>query len=215
MPTYEEADAAPVFGRGVRQTVLAMGVCSVVIGVATVIWPDKSLSTVGNLFMFSLLCSAVTLAAVAFGSRLGRFPRVLLLVAALASLVTATLCFRAGDWTLLLAMWLGLAWAVRGIAHAVAGVWDDDEITGSGKQEVFGLVTLTAGLVVAIAPFDDIATLALVAGCCITVFGVLEVWTAVRSPAAVRGAADDSPTPDEHLTTVIASAGGSGGRTRD
>ncbi|GGK97973.1 DUF308 domain-containing protein [Nocardia jinanensis] len=215
MPTYEETDAVPVLGRGVRQTVLAMGVCSVVIGVATVIWPDKSLGTVGNLFMFSLLCSAVTLAAVAFGSRLGRFPRALLLLAALVSLLTATLCFRAGDWTLLLAMWLGLAWSVRGITHAVAGVWDDDEVTGSGKQEVFGLVTLTAGLVIAIAPFDDIATLALVAGCCITLFGVLEVWTAVRSPAAVRGAGADALSPDEHLTTVIASAGGSGGRTRD
>lgn len=215
MPTYEEAEAAPVFGRGVRQTMLAMGVCSVVIGVATVIWPDKSLGTVGNLFMFSLLCSAVTLAAVAFGSRLGRFPRVLLLLAALISLLTAALCFRAGDWTLLLAMWLGLAWSVRGIAHAVAGVWDDDAVTGSGKQEVFGLITLTAGLVIAIAPFDDIATLALVAGCCITVFGVLEVWTAVRSPAAIPGAAADALTPDEHLTTVIASAGGSGGRTRE
>jgi hypothetical protein len=44
---------------------------------------------------------------------------------------------------------------------------------------------------------------------------VLEVWTAVRLPAAVRDTEADSPTPDEHLTTVIASAGGSGGRTRD
>lgn len=208
MPTYEETGAAPVFGRGVRQTVLAMGVCSAVIGVATVAWPGKSLGVVGNLFMFSLLCGAVTLAAVAFGSRLSRFPRALLLVAALGSLVTAILCFRAGNWTLLLAMWLGLAWAVRGIAHAVAGVWDDEDLTGGGKQEVFGLVTLTAGLVVAIAPFDDIRTLATVAGCCMTVFGVLEIWTAVRV------AEGDVVTPDQHPTSVIANAGGSGGRTR-
>lgn len=208
MPTYEEAEAAPVFGRGVRRTVLSMGVCSTVIGVATVAWPGKSLGAVGNLFMFSLLCSTVTLAVVAFGSRLSRFPRALLLVAALCSLVTATLCFRAGNWTLLLAMWLGLAWAVRGIAHAVAGVWDDDDLTGGGKQEVFGLSTLTAGLVVAIAPFEDIQTLAVVAGCCMTVFGVLEIRTAMR--VAEGGAV----TSDQQVSSVIANAEGSGGRTR-
>lgn len=215
MPTYEEAGDAPVFGRGVRQTVLAMGVCSVVIGVATVAWPDKSLGVVGNLFMFSLLCGAVSLAAVAFGSRLGRFPRALLLVAAVVSLVTATLCFRAGNWTLLLAMWLGLAWSVRGIAHAVAGVWDDDEVTGRGKQELFGLVTLTAGLVIAIAPFGSIEVLATVAGCGMTAFGVLEVWTALRSPLAVRSGDETVLSPEEHLTSVIANAGGSGGRAPD
>lgn len=215
MPTYEEAGDAPVFGRGVRRTVLAMGVCSVVIGVATVAWPDKSLGVVGNLFMFSLLCGAVSLAAVAFGSRLGRFPRALLLVAAVVSLVTATLCFRAGNWTLLLAMWLGLAWSVRGIAHAVAGVWDDDEVTGRGKQELFGLVTLTAGLVIAIAPFGSIEVLATVAGCGMTAFGVLEVWTALRSPLAVRSGDETVLSPEEHLTSVIANAGGSGGRAPD
>ncbi|MGW0183075.1 HdeD family acid-resistance protein [Nocardia sp. NPDC003345] len=212
MPSYEEPDDAPVFGRGVRQTMASMGVCSAVIGIATVLWPDKSLGAVGNLFMFSLLCGAVTLAAVAFGSRLGRFPRLLLGLAAVVSLVTATLCFRAGNWTLLLAMWLGLAWSVRGIAHAVAGVWDDDAVTGSGRQELFGLVTLAAGLVIAIAPFDSVETLAVAAGCCMTVFGVLEVWTAVRSPLAV---ASGVLSPDEHLTSVIANAGGSGGRTRE
>lgn len=215
MPTYEEAGDAPVFGRGVRQTVLAMGVCSVVIGVATAAWPEKSLGVVGNLFMFSLLCGAVSLAAVAFGSRLGRFPRALLLLAAVVSLVTATLCFRAGNWTLLLAMWLGLAWSVRGIAHAVAGVWDDDEVTGRGKHELFGLVTLTAGLVIAIAPFGSIEVLATVAGCCMTVFGVMEVWTALRSPLAVRSGDGAVLSPEEHLTSVIANAGGSGGRAPD
>ncbi|MGI5218668.1 DUF308 domain-containing protein [Nocardia sp. CA-290969] len=215
MPTYEEAGDAPVFGQGVRQTVLAMGICSVVIGVATVAWPGKSLGVVGNLFMFSLLCGAVSLAAVAFGSGLSRFPRALLLLAAVVSLVTAALCFRAGNWTLLLAMWLGLAWSVRGVAHAVAGVWDDDEVTGRGKQELFGLVTLTAGLVIAIAPFGSIETLAAVAGCCMTVFGVLEVWTALRSPLAVPSGEDAALSPEEHLTSVIAKAGGSGGRAPD
>ncbi|MFI5719146.1 HdeD family acid-resistance protein [Nocardia sp. NPDC051750] len=215
MPTYEETGDAPVLGRGVRRTVLAMGGCSVVIGVATVTWPDKSLGAVGNLFMFSLLCGAVSLAAVALGSNLSRFPRALLLFAAVVSLVTATLCFRAGNWTLLLAMWLGLAWSVRGIAHAVAGVWDDDEVTGRGKQELFGLVTLAAGVVIAIAPFGSIEMLAVVAGGGMTVFGVLEVWTAARSPLAVRSAESEALTPDEHLTSVIASAGGSGGRAPD
>ncbi|MBF6347861.1 MULTISPECIES: DUF308 domain-containing protein [Nocardia] len=215
MPTNEEAGAAPVFGRGVRQTVLAMGVCSVMIGVATVVWPDKSLGAVGNLFMFSLLCGTVSLATVAVGSALGRFPRTLLFLAAVVSLVTATLCFRAGNWTLLLAMWLGLAWSVRGIAHAVAGVWDDDEVTGQGKQEMFGLVTLAAGLVIAVAPFDSIEMLAAVAGSCMAAFGVLEVWTALRSPLAIRSPESDTLTPDQHLTSVIASAGGSGRRASD
>lgn len=187
MSTYEHVNAgpAPVFGRGVRQGVMAMGICSVLLGTAIIVWPGKTLTTVGTLFGMYLLFGMATMWTVAFGGRLGRVPRALLFIAGAVSLGASILCLGSGNWVLLLAMWLGLAWAVRGIAHAIAAVWEDDELTGRGRQEWFGLWTLVAGILVAVVPFDSLAMLATLAGCGMVAFGALEIWTAVRSPFAV------------------------------
>lgn len=182
MPTYEDAGLVPVFSRGVRQGVLSAGICSVLLGTAVVLWPDKTVPLIGLLFGMYLLAGAVALGTVAFGARLGKVPKVLLFGAAVASAILAVLCFRSGNWVLLPAMWIGLAWAVRGVAHAIAAVWEDDEVTGSARQETFGLVTLLAGMMVAIAPFESVGVLAVLAGLCMITFGIMEILTAVRAP---------------------------------
>lgn len=171
-----------------------MGICSVLLGTAIIVWPGKTLTAVGALFGMYLLFGMVTLWTVAFGGRLGRVPRILLFVAGVVSLVASVLCFGSGNWVLLLAMWLGLAWAVRGIAHAIAAVWEDDELTGRGRQEWFGLWTLVAGILVAVAPFDSLAMLATLAGCGMIAFGALEMWTAARSPFAIPAEPESTET---------------------
>lgn len=182
---------------------MAMGICSGLLGTAIIVWPGKTLATVGTLFGMYLLFSTVTLWTVSFGGRLGRVPKALLFIAGVVSLVASMLCFGSGNWVLLLAMWLGLAWAVRGIAHAIAAVWEDDELTGRGRQEWFGLWTLVAGILVAVAPFGSLAVLATLVGCCMVVFGALEILTAVRSPFAIPSEPDPTELAPENAAAHL------------
>lgn len=172
----------PVFGRGARQWVLAMGIFAISLGILLIVWQDKSAVLVGVLFGLYLLGSAVLLWTVAFAVRLAQLPKVLLFGAAVVSVILAALCFRSGNWVLLPAMWIGLSWAVRGVAHAIAAVWEDEKVTGGRRQEAFGLLTLVAGLMVAIAPFDSVTVLAVLAGACMVAFGAMEILTALRAP---------------------------------
>ncbi|WP_280183117.1 HdeD family acid-resistance protein [Nocardia cyriacigeorgica] len=213
MPTYEDSGPVSVLGRGVRQTVLVVGICSVLLGVAIMVWPGKSVATLAAVAGIYLVVTAVLQMTIAFGSGLGRFPRVLMFLAGTVSAVLGLLAFRSGDWVLLVAMWLGIGWAVRGVVHAIAAVWDDDDTPGRGAQEVIGLATLIAGIVVAIVPFDSADVLAAAAGCCMIALGIAEILTARKAPAEqppqTRPAADAEapprparprPTPD---TTIV------------
>lgn len=182
---------------------MAMGICSVLLGTAIIVWPGKTLATVGVLFGMYLLFGTVTMWTVSFGGRLGRVPRALLFIAGVVSLVASVLCFGSGNWVLLLAMWLGLAWAVRGIAHAIAAVWEDDELTGRGRQEWFGLWTLVAGILVAVTPFDGLGMLAALAGCGMIAFGALEILTAVRSPFAIPSEPEPAEVGSETAAPVM------------
>jgi len=182
MPTFDDVGLVPVFGRGARQWVSAMGIFAISLGILLVVWQDKSAVLVGVLFGLYLLGSAVLLCTLAVAVRLSQLPKVLLFGAAVVSVILAALCFRSGNWVLLPAMWIGLAWAVRGVAHAIAAVWEDEKVTGGRRQEAFGLLTLVVGLVVAIAPFDSVTVLAVLAGVCMVAFGGMEVLTALRAP---------------------------------
>ncbi|MBF6435086.1 HdeD family acid-resistance protein [Nocardia cyriacigeorgica] len=183
MPTYEDSGPMSVLGRGVRQTVLVVGICSVLLGVVIMMWPGKSVATLAALAGVYLLVGAVLQLTIAFASGLGRFPRVLMFLAGAVSAVLGLLAFRSGDWVLLVAMWLGIGWAVRGVVHAIAAVWDDDDTPGRGAHEVIGLATLIAGIVVAIVPFDSADVLAATAGCCMIALGITEILTARKAPA--------------------------------
>ncbi|WP_280235871.1 HdeD family acid-resistance protein [Nocardia cyriacigeorgica] len=193
MPTYEDSGPVSVLGRGVRQTVLAAGVCSVLLGVAVMMWPGKTVETVATLIGLYLLSGAALQLTVAFGSRLGRFPRLLMFLGGAVSAVLGVLAFRSGNWVLLVAMWLGVGWAVRGVVHAIAAVWDEDETPGRGVQEVIGLCTLTAGIVVAIVPFDSVDILAATAGCCMIALGIAEILTARKAPVEAPPPVEPAP----------------------
>lgn len=197
MSTFQGAGAA-MFGRTGQAGLGVLGVGAAIVGILLLGWPDKTEQVVGNLFGVYLLLSAATLLVAVFGSDMGRTPKVLLTLAAVICAAAAVLCFGSGNWVLLLAMWIGLAWAVRGIIHAIAAVWEDQDRTGRGRQEWFGLLMLVIGLAIAIIPFGSAASLAIAAGLAMIVFGALELVTAVadsrrEQPAAMPWSAAGVP----------------------
>ncbi|WP_039798061.1 DUF308 domain-containing protein [Nocardia araoensis] len=180
MPETEvEGRSEPLAGAA-RQTVLVAGACSMIMGVALAVWPHKSLPTAELLSGGYLLLNSVLQLVVALGARFVTPLRVLVLVSGALSALLAALCLAGGNSAPLLAFWIGLAWAVRGICHATVAVWVDD-LPGRVRQELFGLVTLALGVLVGSVPFESPDTLGWVTGSCLIAIGTLEALFAVGS----------------------------------
>ncbi|MFG3619202.1 DUF308 domain-containing protein [Nocardia sp. NPDC047654] len=184
MPETEIGGRAEPLAGAARQTVLVAGACSMIMGVALAVWPHKSLPTAELLSGGYLLLNGVLQLVVAIGARFVTALRVLVLVSGGLSALLAMLCFAGGNSTLLLSFWIGLAWAIRGICHATVAVWVDD-LPGRGRQELFGLVTLVLGVLVAAVPFDSPDALGWVAGPCLLAIGTMEAWFAAGSRRGV------------------------------
>ncbi|MEU7633000.1 DUF308 domain-containing protein [Nocardia sp. NPDC049220] len=189
MPKTEVAGRTGPLAGSVRQTVSVAGTCSMIVGVAFAVWPHKSLLTAESLSGAYLLLNGVLQLVVALGARFAAALRMLLSISGLLSVLLAALCFAGGNSVLLLALWIGLAWAIRGICHATVAVWVGG-LPGGGQQEVIGLVTLVLGIVVGVLPFDSLEAFGWVIGLCLFAIGSMELSVVVRhGEAAIPGMA--------------------------
>lgn len=89
---------------------------------------------------------------------------------------------------LLLALWIGIGWLIRGITQTLAGV-HDAAMPARGWQILLGVVTFIAGIVLIDSPFESVAVLTLVGGIWLVAVGVVEIVTAIR----IRGRAEQVP----------------------
>jgi uncharacterized membrane protein HdeD (DUF308 family) len=192
MPENESAGRGGVPFHGARQAVLIAGGCSVVLGLAIAVWPHKSVAIAQLLFGLYLVLSGVLQVIIAVVAQFAMPLRALVFVSGALSWLLALLCFGSGSSILLLALWVGLGWAIRGIVQATVAVWIDNMLEG-GKQELFGLFTMVLGIVLIVAPFNALDAMELVAGGCLIVMGAFEMLTvgrrrggAVRLPNAAR-----------------------------
>ncbi|MBF6180745.1 Uncharacterized conserved protein [Nocardia otitidiscaviarum] len=179
MPTNRIEGRTAVFAEWAWQTLLVIGVCSAVLGLATAVWPNKSTTVAGTLFGLVLLATAAVQAIVAFGANIPTALRFLEFFSALLAAALAYWCFGSGEWVPLLGMWVGMGWMARGVVLALVAAWSD-ELAGAGRQEAVGLTTTVVGIAVAVVPFQSIATLSVVVGLFTLALGVSEVLTAVR-----------------------------------
>jgi uncharacterized membrane protein HdeD (DUF308 family) len=114
--------------------------------------------------------------------------RLLSFVSGVASVVLGILAFRhfgEGYATLLLAIWIGVGFVLRGVS-ALAMTIADKQLPGRGWTIFFGIVSVLAGLVVLAFPFDSIVTLALVAGIWLVMLGVIEVVAGLSMRSDVK-----------------------------
>lgn len=176
MPASEDSESAPALSSGVRQAILVAGICTMVLGVVLAVWPNKTIVVVELLFGLALLLSGALQVLVALGARFALVWRVLVLCSGLLSVVLAVFCARGGNSVLLLELWVGLGWAIRGITQATVAVWVDD-LVEPGKQELFGLLTLAAGIGVILWEMDSLVTVGLVTGLCLIALGAMEMLT--------------------------------------
>jgi len=175
--------------RAAWQVVLLTGVASLVLGVLVLVWPGASLFAAGILFGVYLVISGVFQLVSAFGTHRTTSLRVLAFISGALSLLLGLFCFRGPMQSiLLLALWIGIGWLIRGITQTLAAA-SDQSMPARGWQIFLGILTFVAGIVLIDSPFESVAVLTLVGGIWLVAVGVVEIITAIR----IRGRAQQVP----------------------
>ncbi|MER6564689.1 HdeD family acid-resistance protein [Streptomyces sp. NPDC001093] len=191
-PPGEHREPEPPFegplhalSRAAWQVVMVTGTASLILGVLVLVWPSASLVAAGVLFGIYLLISGIFQLVAAFGTHRATSLRVLAFISGALSILLGLFCFRGPMQSiLLLALWIGIGWLIRGITQTLAAL-HDARMPARGRQIFLGVVTFIAGIVLIDSPFRSVAVLTLVAGIWLVAVGIGEIVTAfgIRSRA--------------------------------
>ncbi|MFF7355180.1 MULTISPECIES: HdeD family acid-resistance protein [Streptomyces] len=163
--------------RAAWQVVLGTGIASLILGVLVLVWPGPSLLAAGVLFGVYLLVSGIFQLVSAFGTHKTTSLRVLAFISGAVSVLLGLFCFRGPMQSiLLLALWIGIGWLIRGITQTLAAL-HDPRMPARGWQIFLGIVTFVAGIVLIDSPFRSVAVLTVVAGIWLVVVGITEIVT--------------------------------------
>jgi uncharacterized membrane protein HdeD (DUF308 family) len=146
------------------------GAVSLITGLIILIWPGKTLLVVAALIGVWLLIMGVYSVIRAFASKkLTRGRRVFVGVAGLLYLVVGAVCLRNLFTSLtLLAVVIGLVWAVGGAAEIANGfpkVW----------PTAIGVLGIAAGVVMFLWPNRSLTALAIIAGAWLIAIGLMQI----------------------------------------
>ncbi|QTD99512.1 HdeD family acid-resistance protein [Streptomyces cyanogenus] len=166
--------------RAVWQVVLLTGIGSLVLGVLVLVWPGPSLLVAGVLFGLYLIYSGILQLVAAFGTHRATSLRVLAFLSGALSILLGLFCFRGPmQSVLLLALWIGIGWLIRGITQVLAAA-HDPRMPARGWQVFLGILTFVAGIVLIDSPFESVAVLTIVGGIWLIAVGIVEIVTALR-----------------------------------
>jgi len=183
MAAGTRADPADMVARVGRHWgwVLAFGVITLLVGVAALAWPGRTLVVVAVLFGIQLVVMGIFRFAGAFASDdLTGGTRVLLALLGVLSLIIGLYALRHVLITLLaLALLLGIFWTVSGAVELFTAL-SHREMRNRGWNAVMGIVSILAGIVVLAYPAISLFTLAVVLGVWLIIFGAMQVTAAFR-----------------------------------
>ncbi|MFE5892393.1 HdeD family acid-resistance protein [Streptomyces sp. NPDC056468] len=175
-----------VLSRSAWQVVLGTGVCSLVLGILVLVWPDAPLFVSGVLFGLYLLISGVFQLVSAFGTHRTTSLRVLAFVSGTVSVLLGLFCFRRPmQSVLLLALWIGIGWLFRGVTQTLAAA-SDKSMPARGWQIFLGIVTIVGGIVLIDSPIESVTVLMLLGGCWLVAVGVVEIVIGIRMRKRAR-----------------------------
>lgn len=158
----------------------AAGAAAIILGILALLWPGVTLVVAGAVFGIYLLTSGIFQLAGAFASHVPGHLRALGFVSGTIAILLGLLCFRGpAQSILLLALWIGFGWLLRGIM-TVAMVASSPDLPARGWQALLGALTLIAGIVLITSPFRSIVTLTVVVGVWLIALGIMEVVHAIQ-----------------------------------
>jgi uncharacterized membrane protein HdeD (DUF308 family) len=155
------------------------GLLSAVLGGLILAWPGTSLLVASTLFGVYLLLSGFASVAMAFTLPESAGMRVMLFISGVLSVILAVLCFRnfGNPYPiLLLSIWIGVRFVVQGFSIVAVAV-SYTALPARGWYGVLGVLSVIAGVVVLVWPWDSILVLTLYTGISLVVMGIVEiVW---------------------------------------
>lgn len=173
--------------RHLWKSVLALGVLTLIVGAAVLVWPGQSIVAAGILFVVYLLASGVAQVIGAFTVNSPAASRVLLFISGALSIALGVFAFRDYDdgaavW--LLALWIGVGFVFQGVSETALAI-SFKELPERGWYIFVGVLTMIAGVVMLAWPISSIVVLSIIAGVWLVVIGTTEiVWAVnVRSEA--------------------------------
>jgi uncharacterized membrane protein HdeD (DUF308 family) len=171
-------DYAAEVGAKAWQTVLGIGIVAIVIGAVVLAWPNKTLQVVAVLFAIYLLLVGLLQLFAVFGpiKSTSGWWRFLTFISGAISIVLAVLAFRdPGDSIVMLAIWIGAGWLIRGITGLAVGFDVPDHTPYKVTGILLAILFIIAGAVVIIYPYDAIAPLTYGTGIALIILGLVEV----------------------------------------
>jgi uncharacterized membrane protein HdeD (DUF308 family) len=171
-----------VLGQQLWKSRLVSGVLTLVLGAMVLAWPGPSILVASTMFGVYLLMSGFAELFLAFTLPRSAATRVLLFFTGALSLVLAILSFRHfgdGYAVLLLSLWTGTGFIFLGVSENAVAISERD-LPGRGWYVVLGIMSVIAGAVVLVWPFDSIVVLTLVCGAALMILGVIQIAQAVQ-----------------------------------
>jgi uncharacterized membrane protein HdeD (DUF308 family) len=170
------------------KSVLALGVLTLILGVAVLIWHGDAIVAASVVFGVYLLMSGVAQAIAAFTVGMSLGSRVLFFITGALSVVLGYFAFRdfnnaAAVW--LLAMWIGVGFIFQGLTATVLAIYVP-ELPARGWYIFVGILTVIAGVVTIVWPISSIVVLAIFAGSWLVVVGSTEVVSALSARITVK-----------------------------
>jgi uncharacterized membrane protein HdeD (DUF308 family) len=181
-----------VLGQQLWKSTLVSGVLTIALGAMLLAWPGTSILVASTLFGVYLLASGFAELFLAFTLPRSAATRVLLFLTGALSLVLAILSFRHfGDAyaVLLLSLWIGTGFIFLGVSGNAVAI-NERDLPGRGWYVVFGVMSLIAGAVVLVWPFDSILVLTLVSGVSLVILGAIQIVQAVQIRKDTNAARD-------------------------
>src|SRR6202012_1408899 len=171
-----------VLGQQLWKGTLVAGVLTIVLGVMVLVWPGPTTLVASTMFGVYLLMSGLAELFLAFTSSQSAATRILLFLTGALSLVLAILSFRHfGDAyaVLLLSLWIGTGFIFLGVSENAVALSERD-LPGRGWYVVLGLMSVIAGGIVLVWPFDSIVVLTIVSGVSLVVLGLIQIVQAFQ-----------------------------------
>jgi uncharacterized membrane protein HdeD (DUF308 family) len=171
-----------VLGQQLWKGTLVSGVLTIVLGVMVLVWPGPTILVASTMFGVYLLVSGLVELFLAFTLPRSAATRVMLFLTGALSLVLAILSFRHfGDAyaVLLLAVWIGAGFIFLGVSENAVALSERD-LPGRGWYVVLGIMSVIAGAIVLVWPFDSIVVLTIVSGVSLVVLGLIQIVQAFQ-----------------------------------
>ena len=184
---------------------LVAGLLTIVVGAIVLAWPGPTILVASTLFGVYLLLSGLAELFGAFALPGSAGTRVLLFISGALSLVLAIMSFRHfgdGYAVLLLSLWIGIGFIFQGVSGVAIGVSESD-LPGRGWYIAAGIVSVLAGLVVLVWPFDSIAVLTLATGIWLVIIDLTQMIQAFQTRKAANTARQTVGEVSNRLTTAL------------